>query len=114
MAKTTDLVIECKPNNLYFKVLSLKRVAPYRRTFSWPPIGTWTQPIKGRLAACRNGYHLARPRDLFRWLDWDGDRLKSQIYLAEAASGPKVTAHSKIVVKKARLLKIIRVEPSNL
>jgi len=62
---------------------------------TWEP-GEWMPPIKGRLIACENGYHLCREGDLLEWLG-------PAIFTAEYR-GDRQDDDDKIVVREARLL----------
>lgn len=63
---------------------------------TWRP-GRWMPALRGPLEACVRGYHLC---DVERLLDWIGPA----IYVAEAA-GEQIDAGSKVVVRRARLLR---------
>ena len=59
--------------------------------------GKWMPKIEGELEPCRNGYHLARQRDL---LDWLGPEIFEAEYRGEI-----IEADNKVVVREARLLR---------
>jgi len=59
--------------------------------------GDWMPPVKGKLIACENGYHLCREGDLIKWLG-------PAIFEAEYR-GERLDADNKIVVRQARLLR---------
>lgn len=61
--------------------------------------GKWMPPVRGRLVACKNGYHLCRKEDLVHWL-WPHRTLFTAEY-----RGERVDSDQKIVVREARLLK---------
>jgi hypothetical protein len=65
---------------------------------TWTP-GKWMPEVKGELAICDNGYHLARPADLLQWLD-------DELYEAEYR-GDRIDGDNKVVVRQARLLRRI-------
>jgi len=59
--------------------------------------GDWMPPVKGKLIACENGYHLCREGDLIKWLG-------PAIFEAEYR-GERLDTGNKIVVRQARLLR---------
>ena len=63
---------------------------------TWTP-GEWMPAIEGKLAPCRNGYHLCREQDLLTWLG-------PVIYEAEYR-GEIVETDDKVVVRETRLLR---------
>ena len=58
--------------------------------------GRWMPPIRGKLIACKNGYHLCHKDNLVDWLG-------PAIYEAETR-GERQGYGNKIVVREARLL----------
>ena len=69
---------------------------PVKNDDGWEP-GEWMPAIEGELVPCDNGYHLARPGDLIRWLG-------PTIYEAEYR-GEIVESDHKVVVRECRLLR---------
>ena len=70
-----------------YKFLQTGRVAPFSGV-TWPEGGAYVDAADGPLAACRNGVHGCRVRDLPYWLDdelWeielDGDVIEDELKL---------------------------------
>lgn len=93
----------------FFKILKEDRSAPYVPRFKWPETGVWTKPIKGELRACSNGYHLMRPRDLAYWLKHKNPSRGYKLFLVEAEIKGMLRCISKVVVRRARIVKRISV-----
>ncbi len=78
-----------------YKFLQAGRVAPFSGV-TWPEDGVYVDATEGPLAACRNGVHGCRVRDLPYWLDdelWeielDGEVVEDELKLvARRAAGP--------------------------
>lgn len=85
----------------YFKVLNDYRKGGYT-DYVYPPVGVWTPPVYGHLAPCVNGYHVCRPRELFKWLS-----RAQNIYLVEANSNSWdiIEAADKVIVRSLKLVR---------
>ena len=89
----------------YFKILRYNRTGGYTK-YRWPSLGQWTSPVEGRLIACRNGYHVCRPRDIHKWMYRRSpvDKNRDRVFLVEVA-GEIIESHNKVVVRRAKLIK---------
>ena len=93
---------------MYYKFLKAGGKGPYSN-FVWPlptknPDGSWTPgdwvEVQGDLTACRNGLHLCRKKDVIAGCWW-----QELLYAAEIGSEEMIESESKVVVRKARLLR---------
>lgn len=84
-----------------FKVLSVGGRSVFGGTALWPPPyggepGRWLE-VKGELAVCRNGFHLAVGPQIVRWLG-------PTLWIAEYG-GDYLDAGTKVVARRARLVR---------
>jgi len=98
-----------KQTAFFFKILREDRTAPYVPQFKWPKNGVWTNPIRGELQACFNGYHLIRPRNLDCWLQNKNPPRGYRLFLVEAETEGMLQSINKVVVRRARIVKRISV-----
>ena len=84
----------------FYKVLDPGRKPPYQGWYRWPLPGTATEPVKGRLVMCQNGYHIATRKQLLDyWLS-----LGVKVWLAKP-HGPVMTDGFKCVCRSATLVR---------
>ena len=88
----------------YFKILNADGTT-YTREFQWPiPNGKscdWLPPIKGRLALCRNAYHVLTLSQLLEWGP------EGPLLVEVEIRNKSVTDGKKIGVRNVRPLRII-------
>lgn len=100
----------------FFKILDKRDSGGFNLTYSWPPIGEWTERLGFPLRMCHNGYHLLRPRDLGKfWRNWRYKFPRPSVYLVEAETagmreenGSFFQDTTKVCVRRARLVKKLK------
>jgi hypothetical protein len=100
-----------KAKGPFYKILRSGRMATHMHNFRWPVPGKYTIPVQGRLAFCKNGYHILTRKQLENgiWLPQhrhrrgSGNNANVDVWLVKV-EGEVRTDGNKCICRSAKLV----------